>query len=219
MERYALSAGGRAEARDGWRVIARYRELEEELELCRRAVGWIDVSHLGKLEIQAGVEDLEKLAGEPLELGAATQTEDAVWCPLTPERALVICGPARLAGLRDRLSEAAGALAAPVTVLDVTSIWAALTLIGPQARETFAQFCAVDLRDGSTPVWGLRPGSAARQPGIILRQAEDRFLYLFGWAISGYIWTVVDDAARALGGGPVGIDALATFEAQVPSHA
>jgi hypothetical protein len=31
---------------------------------------------------------------------------------------------------------------------------------------------------------------------------------LFGSALGQYVWTVVEDAARHLGGGPVGYDAL-----------
>ena len=31
---------------------------------------------------------------------------------------------------------------------------------------------------------------------------------LFGAALGRYMWTVVADAAAALGGGPVGVDAL-----------
>ena len=32
---------------------------------------------------------------------------------------------------------------------------------------------------------------------------------LFGAALGSYMWTVVADAAESLGGGPVGVDALA----------
>jgi hypothetical protein len=35
-----------------------------------------------------------------------------------------------------------------------------------------------------------------------------RFLVLFGAAYGAYFWEVVDDAARHLGGRPVGVDAL-----------
>ena len=37
---------------------------------------------------------------------------------------------------------------------------------------------------------------------MILVQDTDRFLLLFGWAVGEYVWTVVEDAARSLGGGP-----------------
>jgi hypothetical protein len=34
----------------------------------------------------------------------------------------------------------------------------------------------------------------------VLREDEDRFLMLFGWALGEYMWTVVADAAESLGG-------------------
>jgi heterotetrameric sarcosine oxidase gamma subunit len=97
---------------------------------------------------------------------------------------------------------------APDDALDVTCNYAALTIIGPQARETIARFCALDLRPQTSPPHSFRPASIARQPGMLLVQDEDRFLLLFGWAIAEYMWTVVADAANPLGGSPIGIDAL-----------
>jgi hypothetical protein len=35
---------------------------------------------------------------------------------------------------------------------------------------------------------------------------------LFGAALGSYVWAVVADAAGSLGGGPVGLDALAPLE-------
>jgi hypothetical protein len=77
----------------------------------------------------------------------------------------------------------------------------------------FARFTAIDLRSQSTPVHGFRPGSVARTPGAILREAEDRWLMLFGAALGSYVWTVVADAAESLGGGPVGSEALVAAHA------
>ena len=46
------------------------------------------------------------------------------------------------------------------------------------------------------PVGAFRPGSVARTPGYVLREDDERFLMLFGWALGEYVWTVVADAAR-----------------------
>ncbi len=146
--------------------------------------GWADVSHLRKLELQG-----EGVGGE---LRAARRAGDARICPLTPSRALVI----------------GGSDDPPENAVDVTTCFAALTIFGPSAREVIARFCALDLRPNVAPPGSFRPGSIARQPGMILVEDERRFLLLFGWAVGEYMWTVVEDAARPLGGAPVGIGAL-----------
>jgi heterotetrameric sarcosine oxidase gamma subunit len=197
MERQAVAAGAQIEQRDGWNVAARFDGEEAERERLRSTVGFADMSHLGKLEVQGAQ------AGG-LELGTERSTDGQWWLPYTPVRAIVLCEPARLADLRERLE---GAAAEPA-VVDVTTALAALAIEGPLAREVFTRFTALDLRDRVTSVHGFRPGSVARTPGAILRQTESRWLMLFGAALGQYMWTVVADAAESLGGGPVGVDAL-----------
>jgi glycine cleavage system aminomethyltransferase T len=202
MERQARAAGAQFEVRDGWNVAVSYGSPEQERHACTDTAGWVDVSHLGKLELQgAGISER---AGLPL--GQATRRDGAWWCPLTPDRALVI-------GARpENVPEQASAV-------DVGTVFAAMTLIGPLAREVFARFCAADLRPKITPVAGLRPVSIARQPGLIVREAEDRYLFTFGWAVGQYMWTVVEDAAVHLGGRPVGLATLDSMEAHLPEEA
>ena len=183
MEGQALAAGARMELRDGWNVAVAYDAGERER--LESTVGWADVSHLTKLEVQR--------AGD-LEPGLATRAHGAWWCRVTRERALVIGE----AGVREHVQDA----------VEVSTALAALTIAGPLAREVFARFCALDLRPQAMPLRGFRPGSVARTPGYVLREDNDRFLMLFGWALGEYMWTVVADAAQALGGGPVGVDAL-----------
>ncbi len=149
-----------------------------------RQTGWADVSHLRKLELQG--DDV------PGELGEAKREGDAWICQLTGTRALLLGGDH----------------APPADAVDVTTCFAALTIFGPQAREVIARFSALDLRPQVAPPGSFRPGSIARQPGMILVQNTDRFLLLFGWAVGEYMWTVVDDAARPLDGAPVGWGAL-----------
>jgi len=182
MERGAKAAGARFEIRHGWNVAVEYPGEGRAAE----TVAWADVSHLRKLELQG-----EGVSGE---LGAARREGDAWICRLTPTRALLI----------------GGEHTAPPDAVDVTTCFAALTIFGPQAREVIARFCALDLRPQLAPPGSFRPGSIARQPGMILVQDTDRFLLLFGWAVGEYMWSVVDDAARSLDGGPVGSGALKT---------
>ncbi len=187
MERMAGAAGARFELRDGWNVAAEY-------EGARKTPAWADVSHLTKLELQGegAAGELGTATGAGA-LGTATRVGDGWLCPLTATRALLI-------GARpDR---------APAGAIDVTTCFAALTILGPLAREVIARFCAIDLRPSVSPPGSFRPGSIARQPGMIVCEGPERFLLLFGWAVGEYMWTVVADAARALGGAPMGVGAL-----------
>jgi heterotetrameric sarcosine oxidase gamma subunit len=208
MERQALAAGAAFERRDGWNVAVRFDGFEAERERARSAVGFADLSHLGKVELQAPADALAAIAGVELELGRATHADGAWWCPYSAQRALALCEPGELPALRERLGDAAADHDGLPSVIDVTTAFAALAIEGPLAREVFARFTALDLRDAATPVHGFRPGSVARTPGAVLRQTEDRWLMLFGAALGQYMWTVVADAAASLGGGPVGVDSL-----------
>jgi glycine cleavage system aminomethyltransferase T len=139
-------------------------------------VTWADASHLGKLEL-SGPHDLT--------LGTATREGDTWLCPLTSDRALAVGDIGGREGI------------------DVTSGWTAMRIQGPLARELFARFCALDLRPEITPPGAFRPGSVARTPGMVLCEAEDTYLALVGAALGDYLWTVVEDAGRHLGGGPI----------------
>jgi heterotetrameric sarcosine oxidase gamma subunit len=199
------AAGATFDTRDGWRVPTAFGEPGDEAAAVETAVGWTDASHLGKLDIQVGpgaADELAALAGG-LELGRAVADRGAWWCLLTPVRALVLCEPGATAALYQEL-----ATRPALSVTDVTTQFAAMRIGGPLARETFARFCALDLRDRRMPVAACMPGSVARTPGLVVREAADQFLALTGSALALYLWEVVTDAGTRLGGRPVGIDVL-----------
>jgi glycine cleavage system aminomethyltransferase T len=218
MEPGTVAAGATIELRDGWNVATAFTDPETERALCASSVGFADLSHLGKIELQAEADDLAAMVadasgGASLELGRATRAEGAWWCPYSAHRAVVLCEPSHTAALRDRLLASAAGANGLASVIDTTTAQGAMTIIGPLARETFARFTAIDLRPQVTPVHAFRPGSVARTGGAILCEAPDRYLMLFGAALGQYVWTVVADAAEHLGGGPVGVDALEPLDA------
>jgi glycine cleavage system aminomethyltransferase T len=216
MERQARNAGARFEVRDGWNVAVEYPGAPDG------DVGWADVSHLSKLELQGTPEAIDaalsphsgiNFAPTALAFGTALRRDGAWWCRLTPSRALVIgtrpeANRMAVDGVAGDGVAGEGVAGEGVDVMDVTSSFAALTLAGSLAREALARFCALDLRPAVAPLGALRPGSIGRQPGILIREAQERYLILFGWAIGEYMWSVVADAAGHLGGAPIGTDAL-----------
>lgn len=174
------AAGASFDERDGWRIAVAFSTPAAEKRALSDTVGWADVSHLTKTEVHGA---------HGLPLGVAVCRDDAWTCPVTQQRALVVGGAA-------------------VDGIDVTAQFGALTITGPRARDLIARFCALDLRPHVAPPGTFFPGSVARTPSYALVEAADRFTILFGAAFGLYLWEVVSDAGRHLGGQPVGVDAV-----------
>ena len=204
-------AGARLEVRDGWRTAAGFGSPDAELEACRSRVGIADRSSLGKLELQAPAAELSSIAAE-LADGAelsgvrATHAGGAWWCSPSPQRTLVLTPAGEAAEMRDRLEAAAAGRFA--SVVDLSAGLAALSVIGPSARELLARLTALDLRQARMPERGFRPGSVARVPAMVLREHGEHFLVLFGSYHAHYMWTAVTDAGLPLRAALVGADAL-----------
>jgi heterotetrameric sarcosine oxidase gamma subunit len=217
VERATRALGARIETRGGARVATSYgAELVERRRLAA-TVGVTDAAHLAVLELQTPPAEHAALTAAVvavapdavLEYGSAGRAAGAWWCAVAPGRVLVVGEPAAVRPLPAKLD------VSPVRATDLTTGHAAIVVAGPQARETIARVCALDLRPDRTPVGACRPGSIARTPGLVIREADDRYLLLYGAAYGAYLWSVVIDAAEHLGGGPVGLDALEG----VPAHA
>jgi heterotetrameric sarcosine oxidase gamma subunit len=204
IARETLAAGARVERREGWELAVGYADHGAELRAIASAVALIDCSQLGALELQAGERELDELPAPPRPGGIAIRADGAWWCRVTPTRALVLSEPSATPALRARLDAEPGR-----HVLDVTGAFSKLALAGPLARDTLARFCALDLRAHVVAVGGFRPGSLARTPGAVLREADERYLLIFGAAYAGYVWSVVADAVEQLGGRVAGLEALA----------
>ena len=142
--------------------------------------------------------------GVTLEPGIAVRDEDAWWCPVTPARVLVLgepsAAPACASGLaRDRRRRGRADRDRRRRHLRTGRARADRA----RARASCSPASARSTCATRSPRWPASvPGSVARTPGYLLREAEDRLLVLFGWALGEYLWEVVADAAEHLGGGP-----------------
>lgn len=194
----ALAAGMVCGCREGWMVPL---SAGDAAAARLRSVAFVDACHRHVCELRPAPG--ERIASQPA-TGSADALQavrrDGWWeCPTGPDRVLLVAdgaqAPPPFSGPRAQ-------------AVDLSCSLGGLLIVGPLGRELIVRFCALDLRPERTPVGGWRPGSVARTPGYVLREAEQRHLLLFGWAYSQYVWDVVSDAASALGGGPVGLDDL-----------
>jgi glycine cleavage system aminomethyltransferase T len=206
------ASGAALAERDGWRVVTDFGAPDKEAAACRRSVGIADLSHLGKLELQAepgtAAAIVARLAGgATLAPGQAAHAAGVWWCPVTRDRVLAVCPPERTADVRDEL-EAAAEASGFATVNELTTALGSNAVVGPLAREAFARATALDMRADVFGEAGFAPVSVARTAGMILRESGDRFLHLFGSGYARYVWTVFTDAAEQLGGRAVGTLAL-----------
>jgi len=182
----ASADGAQLGLRGGWEVPVTFADPEAETRAIAETVGVADASQLPTYERQGAADLVED---NLVPAGGALRRAGAWLCPFHARRALVVDGPSPGSEW-----------------LDVTSAYAGLSLLGPLGRDVFARISALDLRPSRSPVGALRPGSVARTPAIVLRESDDVYLLLFGAAYAEYMWTTVLDAARRLGGAPVGVD-------------
>jgi len=190
------------------------------LAVCRRAVGIVDVSHLGKLAVDAPASILATFVGQgddPLAVGAATHTIEGWWCRVSPRRLLVITPPSLTARVRERLERSARRHPAS-TVSDESRSLAALGLVGPRASR-LCEHLSGDLPAPESPMVAfVHTTLVATEATVVLRESPDRFILLFDAGAAGPMWDAVLAAGEPLGASCVGASALGMLDAAARSH-
>lgn len=216
-ERHLRERGARFAVREGWRVPMDFGDPEAEVRAGREGVVLGDRSDLGVLEVQAdagGLGEVVVVAGGDLPaLGTAARGDGAWWCPVSPERLLVLAPPGHTRSLRTALEEAAAGARGLATVVDLTAGTVGIAVIGPGARELLARLTALDLRPDRAPVGGFRPGAVARVPAMVLREGPRHYLVLAGASHGEHLWRAASDAGEGLGAVLAGALALARLGA------
>ena len=161
--------------RDGWKLPSHYSSSEEEVSRVTNGGGIFDISPIGKLSFQ-GADVLAELpralalpesltVGKAIRCPSPTASEDSresvTVAALTYDEALVLTSP----GSRDSIAEALEeALSGCAHMIDLTSAWAGIGIMGPRSVEALAKIVELDLGPRQVPRWRMRASQDSRGP-------------------------------------------------------
>jgi glycine cleavage system aminomethyltransferase T len=167
----------------GWELPAWYTG---EVEAVRLSVGISDASYLYKLDFRGQAEELHLPLAPPARL----------W-KLTPTHALIVSTlpPPNIS-------------AASLAVTDVTSLYSAILLAGPKAREVLQKLTTLNVREGSMPDGTARQTRMAHVNATILRsdcEGLPGFLILNTRDLAEHVWSALLHAGSEFGARPFGL--------------
>ena len=142
-------------------------------------VGIADLSHLTKIEVRP--------AGAWLQPDTGT----LVWYEISPRRALVLCAPELAGSVREQFGDRFS--------LDVTGAYSVIAIVGPEADTVLRRLTHINHFPSG--------GEIAHVQGHVLR-CEGGYWVICAQELGQFVWEVAVDRASALGGGPIGVDAL-----------
>ncbi len=208
MEAVLARAGAVLVDHGGDIIASDFGSSAGELALCERAVGIADRADLGVLALSGHPGTLahvvQRMIGRPLGPRMAVRTPSAWWCP-AGEEVLVLCEPSRRTALAAELAQATR-LASGVCCRDATDEYAAVSVVGPRARQLLGTVARSDA--GPEVDGGCEQGELAGTPVLLLRESPTQYLLVMASTDEPGEWQALLEAGRPLGVGYVGRDAL-----------
>ncbi|HEV8674225.1 MAG TPA: 2Fe-2S iron-sulfur cluster-binding protein [Methylomirabilota bacterium] len=220
-----VALGATAMDMGAWKRPLVYSSVEEECRAVHEAVGLIDVSTLGKLEVAgrdaaAFLDWLHPNRFSDLKPGrvryrilcddAGIILDDGTVARLGDERFLVTTTTGGVEAIEQWFTWWLAGTGRCAHVVNVTGALGAVNVAGPRARELLAPLTDVDLAPAAFPYLGAREGRVAGVPGLWLRIG---FVGELGYEIhfpadyGPYLWDALLEAGRPLGIRPFGVEA------------
>jgi sarcosine oxidase subunit alpha len=208
-----------------WKRPEHYGDPEAEVRAVRQAVGIIDVSTLGKIDVRGpgAVAFLEriytgKFAGlkpDRLRYGLMCTEEgiildDGVVARLDENHFYLTTTSGGAGSVYEWLTWWATAWGSEVHLTDQTASYAAVNLAGPSARELLSKLTDIDVSNESFPYMHMRQGEVAGIPARLMRIG---FVGETGYEIhipaeyGAHLWGALMEAGVKFGIAPFGVEA------------
>ena len=226
MHHAQLEMGAVMDDADGWQLPDHYGDPEEERRCLVEAVGVSDVSPIGKIVVvgdgAAGAlralvpEATEQAVGSVSEADSPLEQGGKLLSVRRAEDEFLILTPT---GASPAVIGAIGAGdTGCVHAVDVTSGLCGVAITGPLTRELMSRITDVNTSLDALRDLGCVQSRFADVQGLLLRRDVGGIavyqLYA-GREFGEYLWEVLVETARELGGGPVGTRALLGLRQQV----
>ena len=204
---------------DGWQLPVHYGNLAQESGWLRGSVGVSDVSPIGKVKV-VGAEALQAVAGlvpPAMEQGTGSVVEadsplvrggKLLSVRLVDDEFFVLAPPGVAQSAVDALR---GGDSACAHVVDLTSGSCGVAIVGPAIQELMSRITELDTSPRAMPDLTCFQSRFADVQGILLRRDVNGMPMYQLYAsreFGEYIWEVLVETAKEVGGGPVGTEAL-----------
>ncbi len=207
-----------------WRRPHHYTTIEEECRAVRERVGIIDVSTLGKLDVQGtdAASLLDRVYTNTHSNLAVGRTRYGVVCSdsgvimddgtvsrIGPEHFYITTGTGNTDLMEEWFKWWGAAGSGCVHVTNVTAANAAVNVAGPRARELLRKLTDTDLAPDSFTYMTHRETVVA---GVPVRMIRVGFVGETGWELhcpadyGEYLWTTIMEAGREFGIAPFGVE-------------
>ena len=208
-----------------WRRPHHYTTIEEECRAVHERVGIIDVSTLGKLDVQGkdAAKLLDRVYTNTHSNLAVGRTRYGVVCSdsgvimddgtvsrIGPEHFYITTGTGNTDLMEEWFKWWAAAGAGCVHVTNVTAAYAAVNVAGPRARGLLRKLTDTDLAPDSFTYMNHREAVVA---GVPVRMIRVGFVGETGWELhcpaefGEHLWTAIMEAGREFGIAPFGVEA------------
>ena len=204
---------------NGWKCPAYYTSPKTEVEAAKSSAGMCDVSPMGKFSIQGHdlATYLPKVVSQAAHLGinkiALGTISDNSEIPLTvchfaQDEAFATCSPDQTEALSKALDSH---LAGCAHVVDMTSNFAGIALVGPAGPKLLSKLTDVNITPMAFPNLSDAQGKLAEVYAIILRSDMGQlpaYQLFVGRDFGAYVWEAMLQAGHELGVAPIGVTAL-----------